>query len=203
MKIKNFSYSYQKKILFDNIDFYFEDCQVNFILGVQGSGLTTILDCLVEERCKSSFIGFPEVKQIGYLTQQNQFNVSLTVKDILDFANQLNAVNNLLMPEEIKRLLKLNYSMLNPIEKKLVLIYLNLIPDKELYLFDEPEVGLDLKSSRTILNWFRDLSELDKTVIVTTNKLDNISDTDNVNYIKNPQEILVDSFLKIKSRMAF
>lgn len=203
MKIENFSYQYKKCILFENVDFYFEDCQVNFILGAKESGKTTVLDQISSRKRTQNFIGFPDFKKIAYLAQKNDFRVSLTVQEILNFILDLNKTIDLEIPPEITKLLKYSFNDLNYNEQKLVLIYINLMVDKELYLFDEPGTGIDLEYSQMIFGWFRELTELNKTVIIATNKLDNIYDIDNVNYIKNAQEIIADNYLKIKDRMGF
>lgn len=205
MKIKNFTYNYGKKVIFQDVDLYFEDGQLNFILGANQSGKTTLLDHIadIDGSRTDNFIGFPKKKAIAYLGQDNRFKVELLVGDILAFIRQLEGVSDFAMPETIEKLQLLKYGDLNYGQRKLVLIYLNTMVDKELYLFDEPENGVELGYSQEIFGWMRELIDLDKTLIVTTNKLDNIHDVDNVNYIKNPGEILVDSYLKIKTRMAF
>lgn len=204
MKIENFNCKYKKDFLFENVNFYFEDCQLNFVLGEKGIGKTTLLDKIAETKRNASFIGFPSFKKIAYLAQENDFRVGLTVLEILSFVRQLNKILDLEIPEQIRNLLHRHFNDLALNERKLVLIYMNLMVDKELYLFDEPEVGINLAESQTMFSWLRELSEeMNKTVIVTTNKLDNICDIDNVNYIKNSQEIIADNYLKIKSRMAF
>lgn len=205
MKIEHFNCRYGKKIIFDNVDFYFEDGQLNFILGANQTGKTTLLNYIadVDHLRTSDFVGFPQKKSIAYLGQNNHFKVDLLVGEILDFVRQLEGVSIFAVPEAIEKLQLLKYSDLNYGQRKLVLIYLNTMVDKELYLFDEPENGVELSYSQEIFDWMRKLINLGKTLIVTTNKLDNIYDVDNVNYIKNSREILVDNYLKIKTRMAF
>lgn len=203
MKIENFNYCKENRTLFENVNFYFEDCSLNFILGAKKIGKTTILDQIASRRKSSNFISFPHFKQIAYLAQANEFQVSLTVKEIISFVQQLQKTLELILPKPISEILDFRFVDLNADERKLLLIYINLLVDKQLYLFDEPEVGLALDYSETIFGWIKELVELDKTVIVTTNKLDNISDIDNVNYIKGSQEVLSDNYLKIKSRMGF
>jgi len=204
MKIEGFNYQHKKDFLFENVNFYFEDCQLNFVLGENGIGKTTLLDKIAETKRDAGFIGFPGFKKIAYLAQDNDFRVSLTVLEILSFIRQLNKILDLEIPEQIRNLLHRHFNELALNERKLVLIYMNLMVDKELYLFDEPEMGINLDESQMIFDWLRELTEeMNKTVIVTTNKLDNICDVDNVNYIKNSREIIADNYLKIKSRMAF
>ncbi|GEO64991.1 hypothetical protein LNA01_21740 [Companilactobacillus nantensis] len=172
-------------------------------MGAKGIGKTTLLDQIVKRKRNDHFIGFPNVKKIAYLAQENEFRVGLTVREIINFIYDLNKVLDLEMPPEITKLLDCSFNDLTKDEHKLVLIYINLLVDKELYLFDEPGAGIDLSCSKMVFGWFRELAELDKTVIVTTSRLDNIYDIDNVNYIKNTQEIIADNYLKIKARMAF
>lgn len=203
MKIADFSYSTKDKPIFEKVDFRFEDNEINFILGPKQSGKTLLLDKIAETSRDEAFIGFPRVEEIAYLSEQNEFLVSLTVAEILEFTNELGTFVPLLLPVEIEKLLSHKFNDLSRCQRKLVLIYLNVILDRELYLFDAPELDLNLDDSKNIFSWFRSLANRDKTVIVTTNRLDNILDTDNVNYLKNSQEVLADSYLKVKSRMAF
>lgn len=204
MQIKGFSFK-NKAILFDKTDFYFEDCHLNFILGEIGVGKSTILDFIadVDNNRSQRFIGFPNKEQIAYLSQKSHFCEELLGKDIIGFTQQLNNVRKFRMPESIRQLQDITFGEMSLAQRRRLLVFINTIVEKELYLFDEPENGIDLQHSQEIFEWFRELIELDKTVIITTHKLDNIQDTDNVNYIKNTQEILADSYLKIKSRMAF
>ncbi|MFC6175904.1 ATP-binding cassette domain-containing protein [Companilactobacillus huachuanensis] len=204
MKIENFYCRYKKNFLFEDVNFYFEDCQLNFILGEKSIGKTTLLDKIADTKRGGNFIGFPNFKKIAYLAQDNEFRVGLTILEILSFVRQLNETLNLEIPEQIRNLLHKHFNELADNERKLVLIYMNLMVDKELYLFDEPDVGIGLDDSQTVFNWLREMTEeMNKTIIITTNKLDNICDIDNVNYIKDSREILADNYLKIKSQMAF
>lgn len=203
MKIENFNLATKKQTFFKDVNFYFEDCQLNFVLGKRQSGKTELLDQIAQNESFDNLIGFPKTPEIAYLAQQNDFYVNLKVKEILNFIRQLDGNKNFTPPLRILQLEEQKFLELSAVEKKLVIIYLNIMVEKELYLFDEPEMGLDLASSQEVFSWIKGLVKLDKTVIVATNKLDNISDIDNVNYIKACDEILVDSYLKIKSRMAF
>jgi len=203
MKIENFNLATKKQTFFKDVNFYFEDCQLNFVLGKRQSGKTELLDQIAQNESFDNLIGFPKTPEIAYLAQQNDFYVNLKVKEILNFIRQLDGNKNFTPPLRILQLEEQKFLELSAVEKKLVIIYLNIMVEKELYLFDEPEMGLDLASSQEVFSWIKGLVKLDKTVIVATNKLDNISDIDNVNYIKTCDEILVDSYLKIKSRMAF
>lgn len=203
MKIENFNLATKKQTFFKDVNFYFEDCQLNFVLGKRQSGKTELLDKIAQNELFDNLIGFPKTPEIAYLAQQNDFYVNLKVKEILNFIRQLDGNKNFTPPLRILQLEEQKFLELSAVEKKLVIIYLNIMVEKELYLFDEPEMGLDLETSQEVFGWIKGLVKLDKTVIVATNKLDNISDIDNVNYIKACDEILVDSYLKIKSRMAF
>lgn len=205
MKIEGFSYRQRNKIFFDQVDFYFEDCQLNFILGQKKIGKTQILDAIanINGIRDDHFIGFPKDSEIAYLAQENGFSVTLDVSEIIYFARQLNDVSEFEVPDLIKNVWSSRFSDLTGEYKKLVLIYLNTMVEKELYLFDEPEKELSLVHSQAIFGWFRELVELGKTIIITSDRLDNIRDINNVNYVKNSREVLSDNYLKIKSRMAF
>ncbi|GEO79630.1 ABC-type cobalt transport system, ATPase component [Companilactobacillus mindensis DSM 14500] len=205
MKVENFNCYCGRKKIFEQVALQFEDGQLNFILGEKQSGKSRILDCLADiDRIRGeNFIGFPEPFEIAYLAECDQFSAELTVLEIIEFVKQLQGTAKDYLPDVIGDLLPNKFGALSLRQRKLLLVFLNTIVEKELYLFDEPERDVDLACTQEMFGWFRELTELDKTVIVTTHKLDNIHDVDNVNYIKSSQEIIVDTFLKVKSRMAF
>lgn len=205
MRVEQFNCYCGRKRIFNKVDLEFEDGQLNFILGEKQSGKSLLLDCLANiDRVRgSNFIGFPEPFEIAYLAECNQFSAELTVAEMIEFVKQLQGTVKNYLPNVIKSLLPYKFGTLSKGERRILLVFLNTIIEKELYLFDEPERDVGLSYTQEMFRWFRELTELNKTVIVTTHKLDNIHDVDQVNYIKNSQEIIVDTFLKVKSRMAF
>lgn len=91
MEIKNFSFKYDQRQLFEKVDFLFTEGRLNFILGKNGIGKSTLLDCIadVDDNRSGEFKNFPKKFQIAYLTQGNNINAELTVKDLLEFLQQL------------------------------------------------------------------------------------------------------------------
>lgn len=205
MRVENFNCYCGRKKIFEQVNLEFEDGQVNFILGEKQSGKSLLLDCLanIDQVRGQNFVGFPEPFEIAYLAECNQFSSELTVEEIIGFVKQLQGTVKNYLPDVIRVLLPHKFGSLSNGERRILLVFLNTIIEKKLYLFDEPERDVGLAYTQEMFRWFRELTELDKTVIITTHKLDNIHDVDHVNYIKNSQEIIVDTFLKVKSRMAF
>lgn len=201
MEIKNFSFKYNQRQLFENVDFLFTEGRLNFILGKNGIGKSTLLDCIadVDDNRSNEFKNFPKKFQIAYLTQGNNINAELTVKDLLEFLRQLNNVRSVTIPEVIQKIQNIKFGNLSGGERRIVLVFLNYMLDRELYIFDEPESGVDIENSQEIFKWLRELVTLKKTVIVTTHKLDNILATDIVNYIQNSQNVIVDKYSNVKS----
>ncbi|WP_119326171.1 AAA family ATPase [Companilactobacillus musae] len=201
MEIKNFSFKYDQRQLFEKVDFLFMEGRLNFILGKNGIGKSTLLDCIadVDDNRSNEFKNFPKKFQIAYLTQGNNINAELTVKDLLEFLQQLNNVRSVSIPEVIQKIQNIKFGNLSGGERRIVLVFLNYMLDRELYIFDEPESGVDIENSQEIFKWLRELVTLKKTVIVTTHKLDNILATDIVNYIQNSQNVIVDKYSNVKS----
>ncbi len=205
MKIENFSYSYQYKNIFSGANFYIADNEMNFILGENGVGKSTLLDCIanVDGSRTKEFIGFPKPQRIGYLSQGNNFENDLTVADILGFMKQVHDVREFKLPSVIQKFYQTRFGSLSGGERRILLVFINTILDKGLYIFDEPEAGIDGKHAVEMFSWLRGLSDIGKTLIVTTHQLDNIRDTDNVNYICNEENILVGDFVKVKNKLNF
>lgn len=99
----------------------------------------------------------------------------------------------------IQKIQNIKFGNLSGGERRIVLVFLNYMLDRELYIFDEPESGVDIENSQEIFKWLRELVTLKKTVIVTTHKLDNILAIDIVNYIQNSQNVIVDKYSNVKS----
>lgn len=164
MEIKNFSFKYGHRQLFENVDFSFITGQINFILGKNGIGKSTLLDSIadVDSDRPLEFSGFPDKSQIAYLTQGNNINSELTVSDLLDFIQHLDKVRQIPIPEVIQKLQKTAFGNLSGGERRIVLVFLNVMLDRKLYIFDEPESGVDIENSRTIFEWLRELVDLGK-----------------------------------------
>ena len=76
--------------------------------------------------------------------------------------------------------------------KQKVSICCALLPEPDLYLFDEPMIGLDPKSIRETKLIFKELSEQQKTILVSTHLLDSVENLCHRVLVMKQGKILVD-----------
>ena len=201
MEIKDFSYAYEGRQLFEHVNFEFKEQQMNFLLGQNGMGKSTLLDTIanVDNARTNNFLEFPDETQIAYLSQENSINSELTVNDLITFVQELKNVRKFQTPDVIQKVANIKFGNLSGGERRIVLVFLNAMLERELYLFDEPDSGVDVEHTQKIFEWIRQLIERGKTVIVTTHELSNVLDTDNIVYIKDSNEVINSDYLKIKN----
>ena len=177
------------------IDF---DCQAGRIftlLGPNGAGKTTMLRMIATLMnptsgtievcgCDSVRQATETRKQIGFLTGSTKLYDRLTPHEVIkfypdvhgvskgDFRRRLDEMVALLDMSEFlgKRIGKLSTGMTQKVS-----IARTMIHDPQVVVFDEPTVGLDVITSRTIVDMIRRCREAGKTVIFSTHIMSEVS----------------------------
>lgn len=210
IQINNISKAFGEKTVLDNISFTFESGKVNMIIGESGSGKTTLLKCMVGlnniDRGEVVFDGrsFFELdfngkknirKEIGMLFQGGALFDSKTVEENIVFP--LSMFTDMSEQEKLdranfclKRVNLENVNHLYPSEisggmKKRVAIA-RAISVQPKYLFcDEPNSGLDPKTSIVIDNLIKELTEeYNITTVVITHDMNSVIEIgDNIMFI--------------------
>jgi phospholipid/cholesterol/gamma-HCH transport system ATP-binding protein len=210
IQINNISKAFGDKKVLDDISFTFEKGKVNMIIGESGSGKTTLLKCMVGLNNIDSgevlfdgrsffdldFGGKKEIrKEIGMLFQGGALFDSQTVEENIVFPLSMFTDLN---PQEkrdranfcLKRVNLENANNLYPAElsggmKKRVAIA-RAIAVQPRYLFcDEPNSGLDPKTSIVIDNLIKEITEeYDITTVVITHDMNSVIEIgDNIMFI--------------------
>ena len=193
LEIKNLSFSYNKSIILDNINFKLESPITCSILGPNGIGKTTLIKCLLNiNKDFSGQILFNEkdikkidrkelYEKVSYVKQGGKENSIYTVSDtvLLGLASR---INPLLIPSEDdmdkveKVLYELNIldlkdkyvSQLSGGEAQMVFIARALVKDPQILIFDEPESNLDYRNQLLVLDIINKLESLGKIIIFNT-----------------------------------
>lgn len=210
IQINNISKTFGDKKVLDDISFTFEDGKVNMIIGASGSGKTTLLKCMVGLNPidsgevlfdgRSFFVlDFNEKKEIrkeiGMLFQGGALFDSQTVEENIVFPlsmfTELNAqekrdrANFCLQRVNLQNVNGLYPSELSGGMKKRVAIA-RAIAVQPRYLFcDEPNSGLDPKTSIVIDNLIKEITEEYKiTTVVITHDMNSVIEIgDNIMFI--------------------
>jgi len=118
------------------------------------------------------------LKKIGYMPQESALYENLTLKENLLTFGEIFGVKNL--KERIKEVLKFvglkgweneiveNFS---GGMKKRASFSISLLPDPEILILDEPTVGIDPPLMVSFWEYFKKLSKIGKTILITTHNL--------------------------------
>jgi sodium transport system ATP-binding protein len=217
----------------NNISLSIKKGEVFGILGPNGAGKTTflrILSTLLSPTDGRVLINNYNIdkekikvkKSIGYLSGNTKLYGRLTPREMLTYFGKLYDIDKRKIVEridEISNMLKMDEFMGRQIEKlstgqtQRVSIARCIFHDPTLYILDEPTLGLDIFSSKVILDFIKKKSEEGKTILFSTHYLEeaeylcnrvalihegNILDVDNIENFKNKtgKENLTDIFFK-------
>jgi sodium transport system ATP-binding protein len=158
------------------------------MLGANGAGKTTTLRLLATLLKPTSgtirVAGYDVVREpekirarIGFLATGTALYGRLTARETVEYFGRLYGVSESLLQERIRDMFstlgmgefadrrcdKLSTGM-----KQKVSIARTLVHDPPVMIFDEPTVGLDVMTARTIVQFIRDCRQKGKTVIVST-----------------------------------
>ncbi|KRM01742.1 AAA family ATPase [Lentilactobacillus farraginis] len=182
MQIRNFTYTLANgRSLFQSLSADFVDDKVNILLGPNGVGKTTLLDFIatVNKREPAYFQGFPEFKQIAYQPQGVPFifeaTVFQTMKMVMGVGGFRGKFQPTDLPETLQPLADTKYGELSGGQRRLVMINAISRLDRQLYLFDEPESGLDPKMAKRVMTEIQHLNQRGKRVIMTSHQFQNIN----------------------------
>nr|WP_307991183.1 ATP-binding cassette domain-containing protein [uncultured Niameybacter sp.] len=176
----------------DNLSFDVPKGQIYGILGPNGAGKTTLLRMLggiltpTLGSIEVGGINYDENKNkakelIGYLSGNTKLYGRLSSREVLEIFGGLYGMEKQKIEEEIERiihLLNMQDFVDNPIQKlstgqtQRASIARCLIHSPELYIFDEPTLGLDVLSSRTIIDFMKSEKEKGKTVLYSTHYME-------------------------------
>ncbi len=172
----------------NNISFCCKPGRVFTLLGPNGAGKTTLLRMIATMLKPDSgtiqISGFDTVnnsrevrKKIGFLTGSTKLYKQFTPEEIIKYFAFLHGMTN----EEFCVAKKKLYSILGMkdfVNKKIdklssgmiqkVSIARTLIHDPEVLIFDEPTVGLDVISSKSIIKLIKEYRDRGKTIIFST-----------------------------------
>ena len=172
--INNLSFSYNEKLVLQNINISFEENLTHGIVGLNGSGKTTFFNILAgflsEDKGIIELNGQKIKKNdIAYIDSESFFYPKLTGLEFLSvFPNtnlnydevELARIFDLALDEFID-----NYS--TGMKKKLLIIS-QLKQDKKIFILDEPFNGLDMESNKTLQMIIELLNNKNKTIFIAS-----------------------------------
>jgi ABC-2 type transport system ATP-binding protein len=190
LEVKELAKVIDEKIIVDRISFSVDEGETFGLLGANGSGKTTtfnMLSGLLRPSSGSVRILERSVKEakrdIGFVTQQDSFYETLTVRENLEFFASQYGIGGKKRKEMIDKLLsqiKLTNksqalaSKLSGGMKKRLNMGCSLVHDPKIIFLDEPTVGLDPVVRREIWKLIKELQAEKKTIIITSHYMEEI-----------------------------
>ncbi|MBI5046675.1 ABC transporter ATP-binding protein [Candidatus Micrarchaeota archaeon] len=183
----------KEKIIVDRISFSVEEGEIFGLLGSNGSGKTTTFNMLSKLLAPSGGtviilgknIRELSPKEIGFITQENSFYETLTVKENLEFFGEQFGVGGKEAKIRITKLLEqmkltdkteVMASSLSGGMKRRLNMACSLIHDPKVIFLDEPTVGLDPIVRREIWTVIKELHKMKRTIIITSHYMEEIEE---------------------------
>ena len=209
LELKNITYivydekTNEERAVLKNINVKFPENKLTVITGQNGSGKSTLIKLIMGIISPTSGEIIYNGKNITNLSINERANLGitialqqpvrfkgLTVKNLLDVASEKsNKISDACEYLSKVGLCAKNYlnreldSTLSGGELKRIELAISLAKGGELYLFDEPEAGIDLWSFDSLVNLFKTLN--DKTVIIVSHQEKIIEEADYLLIIEN------------------
>jgi sodium transport system ATP-binding protein len=178
----------------DNISFTCKPGSIYGLLGANGAGKTTTLRMLATILkptngtaliCGHDIVEQPEKVRasVGFLSTATALYPRLTAQEMVEYFGRLNGLDESTLNHRIddifnrldmngfrdRRCDKLSTGM-----KQKTSIARTLVHDPSVMIFDEPTLGLDIMSARTIVAFIRECRDLGKTVIFSTHVMSEV-----------------------------
>ena len=164
-------------IAIDDVSFDLYENEITCLLGPNGSGKTTIFNCLIGIYQQTSGTIFIENQRnsIGYCPQHDILFDYLTIKEQIEFYAIARGYRNdrQRIVSEMLRLVDLEYAKDNLCRnlsggmKRRLSLACAFIGENKIILLDEPSSGLDPSNRRLLWDWLRTMKQ-NKTLLLTT-----------------------------------
>ena len=178
----------------DNVSFVCKPGQIYGLLGANGAGKTTTLRMLATILeptdgtalvCGHDVVDDPQKVRanVGFLSAATALYPRLTAQEMVEYFGRLNGLDDSTLKKRVddifnrldmnsfrdRRCDKLSTGM-----KQKTSIARTLIHDPQVMIFDEPTIGLDIMTARTIIGFIRECRERSKTVIFSTHVMSEV-----------------------------
>lgn len=180
----------KEKIVIKDLSLSMSDGKIHGIVGLNGSGKTTMLNTLfgLKKQDSGTIMYGDNVlnkKDIAYLVTENYFYPNITGNEYLRLFNNVNFETekwNKVFKLPLEELIE-NYS--TGMKKKLAILGA-LKQDKPIVIMDEPFNGLDIETVRVLREILLKLKESGKTLIITSHILETLTNLcDFIHYLEN------------------
>ncbi len=205
----------------DNVSFVCKPGQIYGLLGANGAGKTTTLRMLATILepsdgtavvCGNDVIESPQKVRacVGFLSAATALYPRLTSQEMVEYFGRLNGLDEATLKKRVddifarldmnsfrdRRCDKLSTGM-----KQKTSIARTLIHDPQVMIFDEPTLGLDIMTARTIIDFIRECRQRGKTVIFSTHVMSEVEKLcDTIGIIQSGKLLAEGSLAELRDR---
>jgi len=178
----------------DNVSFVAKPGQIYGLLGANGAGKTTtlrLLATILEPTDGTAVVhGYDVVESpekvrasVGFLSTATALYPRLTAQEMVEYFGRLNGLDETTLSKRVQELfnrLDMNEfrdrrcDKLSTGMKQKTSIARTLVHDPPVMIFDEPTLGLDIMTARSIINFIRECRDRGKTVIFSTHVMSEV-----------------------------
>jgi len=193
IKVKNLSFGYLKnRLVLDDISLEFEKGKIIALIGRNGSGKSTFIDCLlgVNDYKGEIFVCDINIKElsdkeyarhVSFIPQSVQINIDFSIRDFISFGRNpylklgqtpskkdFDLVTNNAKKCGIADLLDQDINKISGGERQLAFIARALTQETPIIIMDEPTSALDFGNQQKLFKTMKELAKEGKTIIFTT-----------------------------------
>eukprot|EP00095_Tigriopus_kingsejongensis_P001800 maker-scaffold10_size831480-snap-gene-0.20 protein:Tk01800 transcript:maker-scaffold10_size831480-snap-gene-0.20-mRNA-1 annotation:"ABC transporter " len=197
-----------EKVVLNNLNLNVPKGAIYCLLGASGCGKTTLLSCIVGRKSLdhgqiSVFGGIPGDRQtgipgkrVGYMPQELALYLEFTIKEMLDYFGRIYGMDRAKIQAKIDFLIgfldlphrERVIRTLSGGQQRRVSFAVALLHDPELFILDEPTVGVDPMLRQSIWNHLIYLAKNEgKTIIITTHYIEEAREASMVGMMRNGQ----------------
>jgi len=178
----------------DNVTFTCKPGQIYGLLGANGAGKTTTLRMLatiLEPTSGTALVCGHDVvdspanvrASVGFLSTATALYPRLTSQEMVEYFGRLNGLDDATLKKRVDEIFDRLYmnsfrdrrcDKLSTGMKQKTSIARTLIHDPQVMIFDEPTLGLDIMTARTIIEFIRECRQRGKTVIFSTHVMSEV-----------------------------
>lgn len=209
LEVKNVTFSYDgNRDVLKNVSMQFPKGKFTAIVGESGCGKSTVVNMLLGAGRAKNGLVTAGGKPVSNLSRQDYYshiavvsyntyifnetireNFKISNKNVTDeqIISALKSVNLFDFVEEnggLDKVINEGAENISGGQKQRLALAINLVADKDIYIFDEATSNIDIDSETIIMKNIKELSKI-KTVIVISHRLENVVESDKIYFMEN------------------